>query len=469
MARRTIDTVPAYQRHLRDVGLPADVSFDALPIVDKAGYLRLHPFADLLGEDAHDTFTIFRSAGSSGHPFYWPQLKSSYADAPRRLAPVLTGLFDLANRPTLAVVGLALGSWIGGDLLSWSLKNVALGETYPFAVFSPGNRHDEIIETIHKAGDLVDQFLLICCPSAIGHLKLLAEQSSRPLPEARLRYLVIGEPFPEQMRAEIEASAGPVTGGVRMASVYGSADTGIVGFESAASICLRQLCKRMPKIAEALGIDGVIPQFFHVSEADTFLEEIGGELCVTRWQGIPLVRYNLHDAASLFEVPTVIDTLSRLNLPGEASAAVRALTEASGKLPPGLVAISGRADATLNLCGTKLSEAMLDEAVNAPDLVGRLTGTYQAKVIVEDTRQRLRLLVELRAGLTPSEDLLRQIYPALVQALGRVQPEFLDDWQNIYRRWDDNLERRILKLDLVPWPALSKDLETGIKKHGLVT
>ena len=50
----------------------------------------------------------------------------------------------------------------------------------------------------------------------------------------------------------------------------------------------------------------------------------------------------------------------------------------------------------------------------------------------------------------------------------RAQPEFLDDWTNIYRRWDDDPARRILKLDLAPWPTMSGTSENRIKQHSIV-
>ncbi len=38
-----------------------------------------------------------------------------------------------------------------------------------------------------------------------------------------------------------------------------------------------------------------IPNLYHAQREDTFYEIVDGELVVTRWQGIPLARYNLKD------------------------------------------------------------------------------------------------------------------------------------------------------------------------------
>lgn len=470
IASRAIHEVKAYQQVIEQTGIPPSAPFEQLPILDKESHMKRHALVDLLGADFKDTFTVFKSAGTSGHAFYWPQLRQSYAGSTSRMRALLESLFGIQHQNTMAVVGLALGSWIGGDVLSWSLKDVAMSTPYPFAVFSPGNKHDEIIAILHEAASLVDQFLLICCPSAIGHLILRAEQTGKPLPLAKMRYLVIGEPFPEQLRSDIEAQANVAPPGVVIASVYGSADTGVLGFESEASILVRKMCHADPDLARALNVESVTPHFFHMADPNSFLETVDGELCVTKWQGIPLVRYNLHDRATLYDFPAVIEVLSSLPsmTPDMSDSLARMRTAADLAPLPGLIAVAGRADACLILCGTKLSEEMLDDAMRSPELTNTLTGRYQAQVIVENGRQRLKLAVEHKPTDTAADQLDQIVYPRLIRAIGRAQPEFLDDWINIYRNWDNDFDQRILKLDLVAWPAMSQSLEHGIKQHSII-
>ena len=145
--------------------------------------------------------------------------------------------------------------------MSWLLKSVAINAPYPLAVFSPGNKHDEVIAMLHSAEGFVDQFILVCCPSAIGHLILRAKGNDRSLPLHKMSYLVIGEAFPEGLREGLEKSA-PASDS-RMFSVYGSADTGLLGFESPASVILRRICMADSLVAEDLGLGCVIPHFFH--------------------------------------------------------------------------------------------------------------------------------------------------------------------------------------------------------------
>jgi len=145
IAQRAAHQVPGYSRFLAQHRVSPDAEFGRLPLTDKASYIKQFPWQELVAEDLTQTFHIFSSSGSAGRAFCWPQLRSSHCASEARLRQFLESTLAIHQRPTLVVVGLALGSWIGGDLFSWLFKSVSINTPYPFAVFSPGNKHDEII------------------------------------------------------------------------------------------------------------------------------------------------------------------------------------------------------------------------------------------------------------------------------------------------------------------------------------
>lgn len=466
VAARARERVPAYRDFLKARDVPEGAPFAELPITDKSSYLIPSPYADLLADDCQEMFAIQRSSGASGSCFLWPQLKGDYRWSTRRLRAFLESTFRIQEHRTVAVVALALGSWVGGDYYSWCLKNVALETPYPFAVFSPGNRHDEVIEFLRHPQPAVDQFLVVICPSLLGHLLLLAESTGRPLPLGRMRFLVVGEAFPETLRESLCRRAGLGASEPFMFSVYGSADTGALGVESPASVALRQLLADAPDLAADLGVGPVVPHFFHCTATDAYFETVGDELCVTRWQGIPLVRYNLHDSVKLLAWEPLRRAL--LAIPARDLRHVERLKLLhDAQAMPDLVALEGRADACLVLGGTKLTEAVLDEAVRCPELRDLLTGAYRASLVVERDRLILAMDLEFRQGAVADAAALHRAYHLLIKALGRVQPDFASDWQNLYRNWDDDPSRRVLRLRGFPWPALSEDVGERIKQRSL--
>jgi phenylacetate-CoA ligase len=468
VAERAQRAVPAYKRFLEKHGLKGGEPFDLLPQMDKESYALAYRFAELLADDSEEIFTIFRSSGSSGNSFYWPQLKSASRSSPAALRAFLESAFAVHQKKTLAIVGLPLGGWIGGESFSWALKNMALDTPYPFWVFSPGNHPDEILKMVCKMEPLVDQIVVFIVPSAVAHLHLKAEQLKQSLPSKKLRYIVTGEPFPESSRASLQSRAGVEEDTPFMLSLYGSADTGPLGAESLASVALRKLLYRNNELANSLGIESPIPHFFHFLDPETYLENVGGHICVTRWQGIPLVRYILYDRVALYswkELKQAILTSEVLDS-GDA-ALVKILSDASDQLPD-LVAVTGRADSCLILGGANLMEYMLDAAVKCEELHDILTGLYRARIVYEEDRQYLAFDLEIREGISPEEATNNRVYYALMQSLGRVQPIFLNFWQNIYSAWDSDPEKRILRLNFVPFPGLSQATETTLQQRGIV-
>lgn len=462
IALRVAARVPAYRSHLGGVDINT-VPWRSIPQMDKEDYLSNHAYRDVLADNVEETYAVFSSSGSSGKAFYWPQLRGSQRNGTDRLRSFLELSFGIRNQRTMAIVGLSMGSWIGGEHFSWVLKNVAVSSSYPFSVLSPGNQHDEIISMIHSLGATADQILLVVCPSAIGHLRLLAEEQKRPLPLAKLRFLVVGEPFPESLRTDLSAHAKLAMGMSPILSLFGSADTGTLGGESSQSAIIRGLLEKHAEQAKELGFEGPAPHLFHFANASTYLECVDGELCVTKWQGIPLVRYNLHDSARLISWEALVRAVTQA-FPIDDAIAKRLLSTAS--FLPDILAVSGRTDRCLMLCGTKLTEAMLDQAIGAEGVLKDfLTGTYRASVVQERERQRLELTLEYKAGDMPRAELEEKLYPLLIQSLGNVQSEFKQDWEHIYRRWDGDTEKRILSLKLMAWPCLSGD--GSIKQRGI--
>ncbi|TAF08670.1 MAG: hypothetical protein EAZ77_06565 [Nostocales cyanobacterium] len=466
--QRAYKSVPAYEQFLTSHGLEGNEAFEKLPPTDKESYALAYPFEKIIADDFEECFSIFRSSGSSGNSFYWPQLKSASQSSPDALKAYLENTFAIHKKKTLAIVGLNLGAWIGGESFSWSLKNIAINSPYPFHIFSPGSHHEEIIEMICTMNSFVEQIILIIVPSAIAHLHLKANQLKKSFPFEKLKYIVTGEPFPESLRVSFQSHIGLEDDNPFMFSIYGSADTGSLGVESLATVALRKLLYRNNALASSLGIESPSPHFFHFLATDTYLETVDDHLCVTRWQGIPLVRYILYDRTALYswrELKQAI--INSENLTAEDELLVKLISDASDNLPD-LIAVTGRADSCLILGSNKFTEYMLDAAVKSEELNDILTGLYCAQIIYEDDRQYLAFDLEIRQSFTADESIIDRAYYSLMKSLGEFQPIFLNQWQNIYSAWDNDPTKRILRLNFIPYPALSQTTEKTIKQRGIV-
>jgi len=457
VAQKSIGLVPGYRQFLIRHGIKKSpkVIFDDLPVTDKENYCFIYPYRNLVpAEHWNRVNFVLRSSGFSGRPFYWPQLKNQYQKYDRQLEKILTGLFQIQKKRTLAIVGLALGSWIGGDLVSWVIKNIALRCHYPLTAFVPGNQHDEILDIINRAADLPDQILIFLCPSAINHLFLLAGQKKVKLPYHKLRFVVIGEPFSEDFRQSIAKRCKTIFPEIVMASVYGAADTGIIGIESISSIALNRLLLSCDQVRQALKIDHPLPNLYHIYAPDAFIETINKEIILTKWQGVPLVRYNLHDRGEIFGWKKVVRALSRMRLPNETEKIKSVIINRPNM--PDLIAVYGRSDGTIFLCGTNITEAMLQSAMEGASLSKFATGNFESSVSDRRGSQKLCWDIELHAGIRATGKLKDLFYRTLVKRLGEVQPEFAFDYKNIYSKFDAHTGQRIFDIQFHPWPALQK-------------
>lgn len=468
IAHRTYKLVPAYKRFLDEQGKDFSGAFDQLPLSDKKSYALAYPYQELLAESVQESFAIFRSSGSSGNSFYWPQLKSDYLTSHTTGRRFLENTFAIHEQKTLAIQGLALGGWIGGESTSLNLKNAARNAPYPFWVYSPGNNLDEIIQIIFQWESIVDQIILFIVPSAINHLHLKASQLGRSLPLKKLRYLVGGEPFTENIRISLQQNAGVEETSPFMLSSYASGDTGSIGTESLATVAIRTLLYRNNALATSLGIESPIPHFFHLAANNTFLEIVDNYFCVTRWQGIPLVRYVLYDQVALYswkELKQAILTSDILD--SQDDPWVTILSNASDELPD-LIAVTGRADSCLIISGANLMEYMLDAAVKSEELKNLLTGIYRAQIFYESDRQYLKFDLELQVGIEIDTTKDNLIYHSLLRTLGQLEPSFLGIWKNVYSAWDNDPEKRVIRLNFLPWPSLSQSTEKAIKQRGII-
>jgi phenylacetate-CoA ligase len=441
-------------------------AFADRPVTSKESYILRFPTAELMAENQHGACAIFRSSGASGNPVYWPYLRDGLRHAAWGMRRYLEACFAIHHRKTLAVVGAALGSWVGGDPISWILKSAALRAPYDFSVFAPGNTYAEIIEIIAEAAPRVDQVLLFLCPSHVPYLELLAESLGRPLPLAKLRYVLFGESILERVRLSLQDRAGVPLPEPFMVSFYGSADTGLLGAESPESVALRKLLTRNEGLASELGFSQPIPHLFHYAAPDAYLELLAGELHVTRWQGIPLVRYNLHDRVRFYRWRSLRRAVLQSSRMAAADGPLREVLRRSRMMLSDLVAVEGRSG-TLIILGSNFSEADLDEAVRTPSLADLLTGVYKARIGSSGGRQFLEFELELRPGVTLDAEAAERVYRELVHSLGRVQPEFRNDWEKIYRSFHHDPAQRILRLEWHPWPELSRELEERPKRSSI--
>lgn len=413
-----------------------DLSWEKIPILTKDTFYNRHPTRDYIpNENIKDTYTLFRSSGttaSAGNQgFLWPQLRSDARLNANQGRRDLARLLHLDTKPTLVIIGSTLGSWAGGEQFSFYFKSMAMDSEFPMAVFTPGKNHAEIVEVIEAQRDFYEQFLIVMVPSAIYYLEFTAGKMGVQLPHEKISYFVSGEPFSEDLRRHVNTRAGR---GDALISLYGAADTGrSIGLDCEHLALVRQFLSDHPEVAKRLGIASApVPNLFHISRNGDYLEVVNGELIITKWQGVPLLRYNLKDRSSIVSWKGLSRALA------EADISRRDYWTALSQIDlPDVITVAGRNDGCEFMSGTNLFGPMLEEVVLKSSLGPRATGAFIAWVGYENGRQILSWQIELKPGeLPPQGEELNALHAEFVTLLGEQQPEFVDDYNTLYRHYE---------------------------------
>ncbi|RZI46086.1 hypothetical protein [Candidatus Finniella inopinata] len=472
-AERAFKNVKAYAHFLEGKGLTTlPAAFETLPLMNKQNYLLASNYFELLADDHHKE-TLYLRSSNLKNSFFWPQYNTT-AMKGLLLRSYAELNYNIYTAPTACIIAASLGSWAGGTSFAYYAENVSDITEYPFSVFTAGNNIDEIIEFILKYEPLYEQFLLVLCPSFITYILDTVDSLGlhAKFPFHKLRFSTLGEPFNESFREHLDTLCCPAGAGVAtsMLSIYGSADTDLLGAESQASAAIRKLLYQDKSLATKMGYNGILPNFFHFYAIDYYIEEIGGDLCITKWQGIPLIRYNLHDSIQLYPWKELRAFILAHRPDNDQNKALYDVIQDIGDHLPDIVALFGRSDSNLKLKGSLIAEVILDNVIQSKPLTEFLTGHYKASAEYDEhDHQYLRLLVETKKSTKePSPELFQFLYQKIIEGLCDLQHEFKKDYEEIYKQFDQDPEKCVLRLGLCKWPELSQELFKKTKRRGLV-
>lgn len=254
--QRAVDEVPAYRAFLVEQGLPVDparfTDFADLPLVTKENYLRRFPLPSRCRGGrlaAGDMLAV--SSGSSGSPTIWPRTVLDELPVALRFEQVFRGSFRADERRTLAVVCFPLGSWVGGMYTTSCCRHLA-AKGYPITVVAPGNDVAEILRVVREIGAMFDQVVLLGYPPFVKGVLDIGAADGLDWAGLHVRLVFAGEVFSEQWRDLVTARIGSRSPWLDTASLYGTADAGVLGTETPVSIAIRRFLAETPAAAQEL-------------------------------------------------------------------------------------------------------------------------------------------------------------------------------------------------------------------------
>src|SRR5215213_2363848 len=297
-------TVPAYQAFLAEHAIdPSAIQtvedFKRLPAVTKQNYQSRYPLADLCraGELASCDF-IAVSSGSTGQPTFWPRSLSDELTIAARFEQIFHDSFQADSRRTLAVVCFTLGTWVGG-MFTASCCRYLSSKGYPITVITPGNNKEEIYRVVTELGGAFEQVVLLGYPPFLKDIVDGGITRGIEWKQYHLKFVMAGEVFSEEWRTLVGERVGSGNPYYNSASLYGTADAGVLANETPLSICIRRFLAATPEAARELFGESRLPTLAQYDPLSRFFEMDGRSLLFSGDNGIPLVRYSILDTGGI--------------------------------------------------------------------------------------------------------------------------------------------------------------------------
>lgn len=418
--------VPAYRRFLFDQGIaPEQIAsfedFQSLPLADKANYLQKYPLPERCRGGrlaACDRLAV--SSGSTGVSTFWPRAMLDELDVALRFEQVFRHAFRMHERDTLAVICFPLGNWVGGVFTTSCLWHLAQ-KGYPLTVATPGNKPGEILRVVREIGPHYQQTVLLGYPPFVKDVVDTGLAQGIDWPLYNVKLVFAGEVFSEEWRSLMLKRVGSVAPCRDSASLYGTADGGVLGNESPSSIAIRRFLAEHPKVARELFGESRLPTLVQYDPMSRFFELLdGGTLAVTGDNGVPLIRYHIADRGGILGFPEMIAFLKDHGFnPREAG------VSESEEIALPFVWVFGRADFTVSFYGANIYPENVVVGLEQAGLESWVSGKFVMQVRNDEAGSEfLHIAVEMLPSMTPNSEKRAVIAASIRAQLVRLNSEF---------------------------------------------
>jgi phenylacetate-CoA ligase len=422
----TARAVPAYGEFLREAGVAArDVKgpseWAQVPVTSKETYHRRHPLAALCrGGVLSDCDMLAVSSGSTGEPAIWPRFVSDELGTAYRFEQVLRDAFGAQRRRTLAVVCFALGSWVGGMYTTACLRHVA-AKGYPLTVVTPGSQKAEILRVLRTVGRSFEQIVLCGYPPFLKDVIDSGRADDFDWHAQPVKLVMAGEVFSEEWRSVVCERLGAREPELSTASLYGTADGGVLANETPLSIVLRRRLAHAPSLARELFGESRLPTLCQYDPLHRFFEVDDGSLLFSADGGIPLLRYKILDRGGLHASHALTSRVAAET--GDVLGELAARNITVRNLP--FVHVFGRSNFALSFYGANVYPENVAVGIEQPVLLAAVSGKFVMQVQHDaDQNPLLDIAVELLPGQAASDALRDDVAASIQRELERLNSEF---------------------------------------------
>lgn len=433
--------VPAYKKLIQEHGInPKEITtienYKNLPILDKKNYLKKYELEELcLDGKLSDKYLIDRSSGYSGTSFFWPRMIEEDKDYPTYMKLAYEQFYGIDQKSTLMIITLSLGTWVGGEKISWATREIALSGKHPFTVVTPGTNIDEVLEIVQFFKKKYDQIVIVGYPPFVKNVIDEGTRRGVDWKSFTLKIGLGGEGYSEDWREYVRDNIGMDKKDLMgIAGGYGAADLGMsVGREYPISVLIRKLANQNKALARELFGGESIPSLCQYNPATFYIEAVQNELVFSCLAGIPLVRYNIHDRGGVIPFTKALDIVRSHGFdPIKLLLEHGYTTRDIWKLP--FFYVYGRSDGTAIIDGTNVYPDNINPALCSDE--GRMIHSYQMEVKQDDKfNEHLYVYLELHPNIPLPKDaeydsLVIKLHNQVLKSLQKTNTDYSDAYSN---------------------------------------
>ena len=374
---------------------------------------------------------IAASSGSTGKPTFWLRFFTDELAIATRFEQIFYDSFFADTKPTLAVICFALGTWVGGMFTTNCCRYLS-SKGYPVTVIATGTNKTEILRVLAELSPNFEQTVLLGYPPFLKNVIDTGIASGMEWSQYNIKFVMAGEVFSEEWRSLVGERIGSQNLCYDFASLYGTADAGVLGNETPLSICIRQFLSQNPDAARNLFGESRLPTLVQYDPLNRFFEVIPnspdsnnqgierGTLLFSGDIGIPLVRYNILDNGGIITYDAMLQFLSEWGFNP-----VEILSNQRGIRNLPFVFVFGRSNFTISYFGANIYpeniKVCLEQPVNSDWVTGKFVMQIQED---RDKNNFLSVVVELAPKVEASEEKKQTVANSILAQLQRLNSEF---------------------------------------------
>lgn len=360
------------------------LNFKSLPITDKNSYIVKNKLRDLIpiGESVPEF--VYASSGSSGRPTFWFRNQSQERTGALIHERIIKDNWQIRkNEETLVIICFSMGIWIAGVYTADSFRQLAR-RGYKFTVATPGIERADILQLLKNIAPVYRNIIIAGYPPFLMDIMVEAVKKTPAIVNKGLFFLTAGDKFSEQWRTDLLELVGQKDRCL-VVNIYGSADAGIMGYETPLTIFLRE---KLFVSDEPM----TQPGFYQYDPNFIYFEESKGELVITTNTAIPLVRYNIHDFGEIINGRTMTKILEDNHWLFQAKKlGWRAARDC-------FVVLRGRSDVAVTFYALNIYPENIRAGLEDKKIAKYVSGNFNAHVseTQKSRRQELHIDVELK-------------------------------------------------------------------------